>query len=226
MKELIISPPNEKQKLFFESQKRFIGYGGARGGGKSWALRTKFILLALEYSGLKLLLLRKTLPELRENHLLPMLSQLNGIARYKRDERAFIFPNGSRIRLGYCDTENDIYQYQGQEYDVIGVEECTHFTFSQIQFLTTCNRTTREDFKPRMYFTGNPGGVGHNWFKRLFVKGRYEENEDPDDYVFIPATIDDNTVLMKSNPEYVKVLDSLPEKLRQAHRFGNWDIFD
>ena len=56
-----------------------------------------------------------------------------------------------------------------------------------------------------MYFTGNPGGVGHNWFKRLFVKGRYEENEDPDDYVFIPATIDDNTVLMKSNPEYVKV---------------------
>ncbi len=203
MKELIISPPNEKQRLFFESQKRFIGYGGARGGGKSWALRTKFILLALEYSGLKLLLLRKTLPELRENHLLPMLSQLNGIARYKRDERAFIFPNGSRIRLGYCDTENDIYQYQGQEYDVIGVEECTHFTFSQIQFLTTCNRTTREDFKPRMYFTGNPGGVGHNWFKRLFVKGRYEENEDPEDYVFIPATIDDNTVLMNSNPEYV-----------------------
>ena len=226
MKELIISPPNEKQERFFESQKRFIGYGGARGGGKSWALRTKFILLALEYSGLKLLLLRKTLPELRENHLLPMLAQLNGIARYKRDERAFIFPNGSRIRLGYCDTENDIYQYQGQEYDVIGVEECTHFTFSQIQFLTTCNRTTREDFKPRMYFTGNPGGVGHNWFKRLFVKGRYEENEDPDDYIFIPATIDDNTVLMKSNPEYVKVLDSLPEKLRQAHRFGNWDIFD
>jgi hypothetical protein len=77
-----------------------------------------------------------------------------------------------------------------------------------------------------MYFTGNPGGVGHNWFKRLFVKGRYENGEDPDDYIFIPATIDDNTVLMKTNPEYVKVLDSLPEKLRQAHRFGNWDIFD
>ncbi len=212
--------------MFFESKKRFIGYGGARGGGKSWALRTKFILLAFNYPGLKLLLLRKTLPELRENHLLPMLAQLNGIAHYKRDERAFIFPNGSRIRLGYCDTENDIYQYQGQEYEVIGVEECTHFTFNQIQFLTTCNRTTRDDFKPRMYFTGNPGGVGHNWFKRLFVKGRYESAEDPEDYDFIPATIDDNKVLMEKNPEYVKVLDSLPEKLRQAHRYGNWDIFD
>ena len=226
MKELVISKPNKKQEEFFKCSKRFIGYGGARGGGKSWALRTKFILLALKYSGLKLLLLRKTLPELRENHLLPMLAQLNGIATYKSEERAFIFPNGSRIRLGYCDSENDIYQYQGQEYDVIGVEECTHFTFQQIQFLTTCNRTTRTDFKPRMYFTGNPGGVGHNWFKRLFVQGRFESGEDPDDYVFIPATIDDNTVLMKTNPEYVKVLDALPEKLRQAHRFGNWDIFD
>lgn len=226
MKELELSRPNPKQKLFFESRKRFVGYGGARGGGKSWALRTKFILMAFSYPGLKLLLLRKTLPELRENHLLPMLSQLNGIAKYKKDERAFIFPNGSRIRLGYCDSENDIYQYQGQEYDVIGVEECTHFTWMQIQFLMTCNRTTRTDFKPRMYFTGNPGGVGHNWFKRMFVKGRYESGEDPDDYDYIPATVDDNSVLMKNNPEYVKVLDALPEKLRQAHRFGNWDIFD
>lgn len=226
MSVLKIDRPNAKQRLFFESRKRFIGYGGARGGGKSWALRTKFILLALSYPGLKLLLLRKTLPELRENHLIPMLSLLSGTAKYKKDERAFVFPNGSRIRLGYCDTENDIYQYQGQEYDVIGVEECTHFTFTQIQFLMTCNRTTRTDFKPRMYFTGNPGGVGHNWFKRLFVKGQFETNEDPEDYAFIPATVDDNEVLMRTNPEYVKVLDSLPEKLRQAHRFGNWDIFD
>lgn len=221
-----ISPPNPKQKLFFESTKRFIGYGGARGGGKSWALRTKFVLLAFNYPDLKLLLLRKTLPELRENHLVPLLTMLNGIAKYNQNERAFIFPNGARIRLGYCDHEKDIYQYQGQEYDVIGVEECTHFTYEQIQFLMTCNRSTRSDFKPRMYFTGNPGGVGHNWFKRLFVKGEFTAQENPDDYVFIPATVDDNTVLMKYNPEYVQVLDALPDKLRQAHRFGNWDIFD
>ena len=85
MIELNISPPNAKQSRFFNCTQRFIGYGGARGGGKSWALRTKFILLAMNYSGLRLLLLRKTLPELRENHLLPMLAQLNNIARYKRD---------------------------------------------------------------------------------------------------------------------------------------------
>lgn len=117
MKRLVIALPNPKQELFFKSTKRFIGYGGARGGGKSWAMRTKLILLALHYNRLNLLLLRKTLPELRENHILPMLAQLNGIAKYSKDERAFTFPNGSRIRMGYCDTETDIYQYQGQEYD-------------------------------------------------------------------------------------------------------------
>jgi hypothetical protein len=226
MKTLVIPKPNPKQARFFMSRKRFIGYGGARGGGKSWALRVKFILLAFKYPGLKLLLLRKTLPELRENHIIPMMRMLYGIARYNKDERAFIFPNGIRIKLGYCDHENDIYQYQGQEYDVIGLEEATHFTWAQVQFLMTCNRSTRTDFKPRMYFTGNPGGVGHKWFKRLFVDKKYEKKEKPEDYDFIPATVDDNTVLMEANPEYVEILDNLPEKLRKAHRHGDWNVFE
>lgn len=230
MGEIAILPlgktPNPKQIRFFLSRKKYVGYGGARGGGKSWAMRTKLILLALGYNGLQILMLRRTLPELRENHLLPMLRMLYGVARYNKDERAFSFPNGSRIRLGYCDSEADVYQYQGQEYDVIGVEECTHFTWTQIEFLTTCNRSIRKDFSPRMYFTGNPGGVGHEWFKRLFVKGKYRANENPDDYDFIPATVDDNYVLMEADPQYVATLDALPYAMRQAHRYGNWDIFE
>jgi hypothetical protein len=183
-------------------------------------------MLALYYPKLKLLLLRKTYPELHKNHIQPLQEILNGIAKYNESKKTFSFPNGSQIILGYCNHEADIYQYQGQEYDVIGIDECTHFTWEQVTFLKTANRNVRTDFKPRMYFTGNPGGVGHAWFKRLFVKGQYEENECPDDYMFIPATVDDNTVLMQNNPEYVDVLDSLPEKMRQAHRFGNWDIFE
>lgn len=160
MKELVISQPNAKQEMFFNCHKRFVGYGGARGGGKSWALRTKFVLLALEYSGLKLLILRKTLPELRENHLLPLLAQLNGIARYKRDERAFIFPNGSRIRLGYCDSENDIYQYQGQEYDVIGVEECTHFLKSTAALAVYCECEFHDTKEGSDFIINNTVGIG------------------------------------------------------------------
>ncbi len=217
--------PNPRQKEFFLSTARHIGYGGARGGGKSWAMRRKFVLLALNYAGLKLLLLRRTLPELRENHILPLLAELVKVAKYSDQEKAFVFPTGSRIKLGYCDAERDIYQYQGQEYDVIGLEEATHFTDTQMEFITTCNRGTRTDFKPRMYYTGNPGGVGHAWFKRLFVDRHYRGAERADDYVFIPARVYDNAVLMATNPEYVDTLKNLPDDLRRAHLDGDWDVF-
>lgn len=217
--------PNPKQELFFNATTRHIAYGGSRGGGKSWAMRRKFILLALNYAGLKLLLLRRTLPELRENHVIPLMAELYGVAQYKDSEKAFVFPNGSRIKLGYCDNEADVYQYQGQEYDVIGMEEATHFTEDMRVFFTTCNRSIRTDFSPRMYYTANPGNVGHAWFKRLFVDKDYRGKEKAEDYVFIPAQVYDNTVLVENNPEYIDALENLPEDMRKAHLYGDWTAF-
>jgi phage terminase large subunit len=217
--------PNPKQEAFFSATARHIAYGGSRGGGKSWAMRRKFILLALNYAGLKLLLLRRTLPELRENHVIPLIGELYGVATYKDSEKAFLFPNGSRIKLGYCDNEGDIYQFQGQEYDVIGLEEATHFTEEMRIFFTTCNRSTRTDFTPRMYYTSNPGNVGHVWFKRLFIDRDYRGKEKAEDYVFIPAQVYDNTVLMQNNPEYIEALENLPEDMRRAHLLGDWAAF-
>ena len=224
MKLLLQGTPNPKQAAFFLSSARHTAYGGARGGGKSWAMRRKFVLLAFRYEGLQLLLLRRTLPELTENHVRPLLQELNGVARYNQSQRCFLFPNGSRIKLGYCDLEKDVYQYQGQEYDVIGLEEATHFTESQMQFLTTCNRSVRRDFSPRMYYTCNPGGVGHGWVKRLFLDRQYREGETPADYRFIPARLTDNPVLMERDPGYRKSLLSLPEHLRRAYLEGDWDV--
>ena len=98
---------------------RFVAYGGARGGGKSWAVRQKALLLALRYPGIRLLLLRRSYPELRENHILPLRALCGGAAEYKESQKALAFCNGSRLKFGYCDTEGDVLQYQGQEYDVI-----------------------------------------------------------------------------------------------------------
>lgn len=218
--------PNPRQELFFEATAPHIAYGGARGGGKSWAMRRKFVLLANRYDGLRLLLLRRTLPELNENHVIPLMKELAGYAQYNKDQKVIKFPNGSRIKLGYCDAEEDVYQYQGQEYDVIGLEEATHFTEAQMQFLTTCNRSVRTDFTPRMYYTCNPGGVGHAWVKRLFIDRNYRGKEKPEDYVFIPAKLTDNTVLMERNPGYMTVLENLPEHLRRAHLEGDWDALE
>ena len=216
--------PNPRQREFFLSRARHTAYGGARGGGKSWAMRRKLVLLALNYPQLNVLLLRRTLPELRENHLLPLQRELYGAVSYSSTERVFNFPNGSRIKLGYCDTAFDVYQYQGQEYAVIGMEEATHFTEEQQQFLTTCNRTSRVGFTPRMYYTCNPGNVGHAWVKRLFIDRDYRDGERAEDYAFIPARIWDNAALLKADPGYVRQLMALPEDLRRAHLDGDWDV--
>lgn len=216
---------NEKQKVFFKAKKRYVGYGGSRGGGKSWAMRMKFVLLAMQYMDLKLLLLRRTLPELRENHILPLQTLLNGIAKYNSDEKAFLFRNGSRLKLGYCDSDADMSQYQGQEYDVIGFEEATAFQEHWIQFILTCNRSTRDDFKPQAYFTMNPGGPSHGYIKRIFIDKEYKDSENAADYEFIQAKVYDNTVLMETNPEYINVLKALPEHLRKAHLDGDWNVF-
>ena len=218
--------PNPKQERFFLATARHIAYGGARGGGKSWAMRRKFVLLAFRYAGLRLLLLRRTLPELNENHVLPLQKELTGAVTYLATQRAFLFPNGSRIKLGYCDREADVFQYQGQEYDVIGLEEATHFTETQMQFLTTCNRSVRTDFSPRMYYTCNPGGVGHAWVKRLFIDRDYRNCERAEDYVFIPARVTDNPVLLETNPQYLETLENLPEHLKKAYLDGNWDVLE
>ena len=221
---LLSGTPNPRQAEFFRATARHTAYGGARGGGKSWAMRRKLVLLSLSTPGLNALLLRRTLPELRENHVVPLLKELKGIADYNASERVFRFPNGARLRLGYCDGANDVYQYQGQEYDVIGMEEATHFTEEQMRFLTTCNRTVKPGFRPRMYYTCNPGNVGHAWVKRLFIDRQFLPGERPEDYAFIPARVWDNKVLLAADPDYVRQLEALPEDLRRAHLDGDWDV--
>lgn len=229
MGEIVIAP-NKKQIEFFEATQKYVAYGGARGGGKSWAMRMKLVLLALNYDGIQMLLLRRTLGELRENHLMPLLKLLDGAAKYIASEKEFRFRNGSRLKLGYCDAENDVLQFQGQAYEVIGLEEATHFTERQFVCLTECNRISGQmkntGFKPRMYFTCNPGGVGHDWVKRLFVDKIYRPNENADNYYFIKSLVFDNDFLMKHDPDYVKTLMALPEMRRKAMLYGDWNAFE
>lgn len=223
--ELTILPPSEKQKLFLTADAKHIGFGGARGGGKSWSVRTKAKLLALRYKGIKILIVRKTFPELVNNHINFLLTELHGIARYNKTEKVFTFLNGSTIKFGYCNADKDLEQYQGAEYDVIFLDEATQLQEMWIRKITACVRGVNS-FPKRIYYTCNPGGASHGYFKRLFIDRRYEDGENPEDYCFIQSLVTDNKALMASQPDYIKQLEALPPKLREAWLYGRWDIFE
>ncbi len=217
--------PNERQKLFFASRARYTAYGGARGGGKSWALRRKLVGLCLRYPGIRCLLVRRSLGELKSNHIQPMLTEYPGVVQYHEGEKQLRFPNGSTVALGYCASDRDVLRYQGQEYDVIAIDEATQLSEYQFSIFKACLRGVG-DVPRRMYLTCNPGGVGHGWVRRLFVDRVYRPDERPEDYCFIPAQVYDNPVLMKADPDYVRQLESLPKKMKDAWLLGRWDVFE
>ena len=161
--------------------------------------------------------------------MLVLQAELKGVAKFDAQNKEFLFPNGSRIKLGYCAAESDVLQYQGQAYDVILLEESTQFTEFQKDTLTESNRSSgqmKEKFTPRMYFTCNPGGIGHSWMKRLFIDKDYRNKEVATNYEFIPSTVYENKFLMTNNPEYVENLENLPEMRKRAMLYGDWDAFE
>lgn len=221
-----IPAPNERQALFLADHHKYVAFGGARGGGKSWAVRVKAILLAYGNPGIKQTIIRRTYPELRENHIRPMLDMLpQGSYRYNDSRKELTFPNGSLVLFRYCANDRDLLNYQGTETDILYIDEATQFTEEQFKILRACVRGANT-FPKRIYATCNPGGVGHAWVKRLFVDRDFDERENPDEYSFIRSRVLDNKILMETQPDYVAQLEALPPKLRRAWLDGDWNIFE
>lgn len=225
MKKLKMPAPNPKQVLALEDGHRYVGYGGARGGGKSWFVRWKATLLCLQYPGIKILITRKTFRELLNNHIVPLQGMLEGIAKFNKTDKCFLFPNGSTIWFGYCACDADLGQYQGAEYDIWFADEAGQFLEEWLSQIDACVRGAN-DFPKRTYYTLNPGGPGHGYFKRLFIDRRFSEDEHPEDYAFIQALCTDNAALMERQPEYLRSLQKLPPKIREAWLYGKWDVYE
>ena len=203
-----------------------IGYGGARGGGKSHCVLAQVALDDCQREdGIKALLLRKVGKAVRESFEDLRGRVLAGVPNdYRRQEGSLSFRNGSRIILGHFKNESDVDSYLGLEYDVIAVEEATMLSSQKYKTIRTCLRTSKPAWRPRMYSTTNPGGVGHGWYKAAFIQpwragGRGDSG--PGETRFVASTVDDNAFV---NVEYRGTLDKLTGWQKRAWRFGDWEI--
>ena len=138
---------------------------------------------------------------------------------YNRQSGLIKFPNQSRIQVGNFKDEKDIEKHQGLEYDVIALEERTQLTDGKIQQLLGSLRTSKPDWRPRTYSAANPGGIGHDAFRRTFwvpYKTKTETNTR-----YIPTSWRYNPYL---DPDYRLYLEGLRGVLRRLWTDGDWDI--
>jgi hypothetical protein len=224
--------PFHRQRDFHRSEAKYRLFGGAAGPGKTKALLFEAILQAAAVDGCDTLLLRRTYPELESSLLAYFRRDLprDSYKSYNESKHLVTWHNGSTTRFGYCRNENDVYQYQGAEFLFIGIDELTHFTLKQWQFLSSRNRCPVPGFRCKMAGATNPGNVGHAWVKALWVDHVPPAGFDrPDmyvagDYDFIRARIDDNPIYA-NDAEYRRTLEALPEHLRRAFLEGDWNVF-
>lgn len=199
-----------------------VGIGGARGGAKSHGVLAQVVIDDCQrMRGLKFLFLRKVLKAARESFDDLRRKVLMGVDHeYNRNEGLLVLPkNDSRVVLGHYQNEKDIDAYLGIEYDGVAVEEGTQLSEAKVRDIVSCVRTSKPGWRPREYYTTNPGGVGHAWFKRDFIEPWRNQNESSTR--FIPSTFRDNKFL---NPDYEKNLNRQTGWKLRAWRDGDWDI--
>lgn len=249
--------PYPKQKLAtelaFEADETL--FGGAAGPGKTeWGMRHAIVQME-RYPGNRGIIFRRVFPSLSRSVIPRLKLLLHGRARWNGNEHTFAFPNGSILEVGSLQYEDSVLDFQGAEYGVIFFEEITEFLQSQWEYMlgrlrppATMDADVARTMRPHGIATTNPGGRGHRWVKKRWVKpdakdledaaarpGPYEvwrpraskDNPEPNSRVYIPATHQDNPALLEKDPGYLARLRANSNRgLRMAMEHGDWDAID
>ena len=217
-----------------------VFYGGERGGGKS-----DFQLGFQEDGALRYkkywrgIMFRKTYTELEElqGRALEIFPASGAI--YKAQSSAdypysncWYWPNGATVKMRYIEHERDYGRYHGHQYTGLSMDEVTEYPTPNglLKMLSTLRSAHGVPCAARL--TGNPGGVGHGWVKQRYidVTPPYEPFTDAETgftRMFIPSKMNDNQILMKSDPKYrARILAATfgNDVLRKAWLDGDWNI--
>lgn len=226
---VVFSANEGPQTDFLAADEKDVLYGGAAGGGKSYAM----LVDPLRYAHKKAhraLILRRSMPELREmiDKSRELYPQAFPGAKFREVEKLWNFPSGAKIEFGFLERDADVYRYQGQAYSWIGFDEITHLpTEFSWNYLASRLRTTDPEIKTYLRCTANPGGSGAHWVKKRYI----EPNESNKSFIgedgltrkFIPAKLQDNPYLAKDGV-YEQMLKSLPPIQRRQLLEGNWEV--
>ena len=224
--------PTDKQALALRTTAKFILFAGSRGGGKTDAsIMQVFINNNHLNPSFRVLVLRKNTQDLSD-----YISRAWKVYEAFGAKKAgvlpvFKFPSGATIITGHLASPDAFEHYQGQEFQLILIEELTHIASKMLfEKIMGSLRSTIDGISTRLFATTNPGGAGHNWVKEYWKIGEQQVDKKFDDNglskIYIHANIDDNPHLFDADPEYVQYLDNLPEDLRQKWRYGSFDDFD
>lgn len=219
--------PTPRQAAFLLVPHREAFFGGAAGPGKSSAL----LMAALQYvdhPGYNAILFRRTYKDLAQpGALMDRAHEWLGKsdAHWDKQEKRWTFPSGATLTFAYMDTEVDKYNYQGAEFQFVGFDELTQFTFPMYSYMFSRLRRNKDNDVPlRMRGAGNPGGVGHIWVKERFIDmlDATDDNQIRKNRIFVPASLADNPHV--DSVEYLESLDNLDPVTRAQLKNGDWDI--
>lgn len=215
---------NYAQAAFLAMTQREILFGGAAGPGKTVGL----LMAALQYVDVprySAVLFRRTYRQLTlPGQLLDIAkATLRGTdAKWVNDEHKYVFPSGAQLVFGHLDSDRDLEDAVGPEYQFIGFDELTQFPELHYRELFARLRRPGDPADPlskvplRVRAASNPGGSGHRWVKQRFMV------EANDQRLFLPARLEDNPGIDAES--YIESLGELTAHRRKQLRDGDWDV--
>lgn len=240
MQDELLWAPMPKQYQFISCPADDVGFGGARGGGKSDAIPGDWIAHEETYgphvAGMAFRRERTQLIDLieRAKQILIPLGH-----KWRDKDSVFHGPKGGRLRFAYLESDSDADAYQGHNYTRLYPEEMGTFpNEAPIKKLWATLRSGH-GVPCQMKGTCNPGGAGHHWVKSRYKLGGKLDKPIITEFevpiigtrrtvrktrVFIPSKVQDNKYL---GDDYIANLAQVGSpQLVRAWLEGDWDVID